>query len=910
MPLEPGTQLGPYEITGPLGAGGMGEVYRARDPRLERTVAIKILPAQLSSDPVRKQRFEREAKTVSNLNHPNICVLHDVGSQNGVDYLVMECVEGESLAKRLERGALPLEQVLKFGAQIADALDKAHRSGVVHRDLKPGNIMLTATGVKLLDFGLAKIVPPLITGATLSATAPNRTRPLTHEGSIVGTFQYMSPEQLEGKELDARSDIFSLGAVLYEMLTGQRAFEGKSQLSVASAILEKEPVPIANLRPLTPPALDFTIRRCLAKNVDERWQTASDLASQLRWISETGSQAGAAIAEKTMRVPGAKIAWGVAAFAAAAAILFAVDYERRAPDEPRLIRASILPPEKATLTPIGVGGGPVTISPDGKLLVFSAQDDTHRTRVLWVRPLDSSAAHALEGTDDGSYPFWSPDSRYVGFFSNGKLKKISVVEGPPQTLCDAIEGRGGSWNKDGVIVFTPTIRTPLIRISEAGGTPTPVTTLSAPADNSHRWPFFLPDGRHFLFFGRGKTNGIYVGDLDTGQFKFLLVADSNPVYSPSGNLLWWQEGTVMAQPFDAARLQLSGSAVPVAQHVLYSYAQSYGVFTESQNGTLAYQSDDSFGGTRMTWIDRSGKNLGEVAVGLEEGFNSQPRVSPDGRRIAVTRSDVAVTKEDIWIFDPARGAHTRLTFSETARSPVWSPDGSQIAYGSIPAKPGTSAASPGESSVNVYVKPSNGAGQEALAFEAPGLSIPWGWSPDGRYLALIRRISNSPTDKIDIWILPMAGAGEHKPFPYLQTAFSNAEPKFSPDGKWIAYSSNESGAYEVNVASFPNPTTRVQASIQGGQSPVWRADGKELYYRAQEQVFGVDVEYKGPTLQLGTPHLLFSTGPLPMGSGLIPLTQPYDVSPRDGRFLVAMSSSTAASPINVVLNWNAALKKR
>ncbi len=472
MALTAGTKLGPYEIQSPLGAGGMGEVYRARDTRLERTVAIKILPAQFSTDSVRKQRFEREAKTISNLNHPHICVLYDVGSQDGVDYLVMECVEGETLAKRLEKGPLPLEQVLKFGTQLSDALDKAHRSGVVHRDLKPGNIMLTPTGAKLLDFGLAKPAAPLASVATLTA-AVTQSSPMTEQGAIVGTFQYMSPEQIEGKELDGRSDIFSLGAVLYEMLTGQRAFPGKSQLSVASAILEREPASISTVKPMTPPALDHAIRRCMTKELEKRWQSAGDLARELEWAAESGTQAGVSGQISARSKTRERLAWTFTLVAALIAAGFAfAHFNRPAPQTP-VLRSMILPPEGGTFIFNGPIGG-AFLSPDGRSVAFIAR--VGKVTQLWVRPLDSFAARALPGTEDTSFAFWSPDSRNLGFFAQGKLKRIALTGGPPQALCDADSNRGGSWGRRDVIIFAR-VSGEIQRIPASGGTPQRVTTL-------------------------------------------------------------------------------------------------------------------------------------------------------------------------------------------------------------------------------------------------------------------------------------------------------------------------------------------------------------------------------------------------------------------------------------------------
>ena len=548
MPLASGTKLGPYEILAPLGAGGMGEVYRARDTRLERSVAIKILPAQFSTDPVRKQRFEREAKTISSLNHPNICVLHDVGSQDGVDYLVMECVEGETLAKRLEKGPLPLDQVLKYGTQIADALEQAHRSGVVHRDLKPGNIMLTVTGSKLLDFGLAKAVAPLASVATLTG-AVTQSSPMTEQGVIVGTFQYMSPEQIEGKELDGRSDIFSLGAVLYEMLTGQRAFQGKSQLSVASAILEKEPAPISAVKPLTPPALDHAINKCLAKIPDERWQSTSDLASELKWLFESGSQAGIPASTMLKRKRHERLAWAIAIAGLLTTALVGAAYYRETGKPAQVLRA-VIPTEEGT-SPIFSGdlAGPVVLSPDGKALAFGASDAQGKV-TLWVRNLNGLHAHSLPGTDGSTFPFWSPDGRSMGYFASGKLKTVSVEGGTPTDICDAPSGRGGTWSAQGTILFSPQFESAIYRVPASGGAPTLVTTLDKAKHDSHRWPYFLPDGRHFLYLainrmaGHEPDDAIYFASLDGKENRLLLHAFTNAAYG-EGQLLFVRGGELI-----------------------------------------------------------------------------------------------------------------------------------------------------------------------------------------------------------------------------------------------------------------------------------------------------------------------------------------------------------------------------
>ncbi|HSS45480.1 MAG TPA: protein kinase, partial [Thermoanaerobaculia bacterium] len=555
MTLAAGTRLGPYEITGALGAGGMGEVYRARDTRLERTVAVKVLPSHLSASPEVRQRFEREAKTISQLSHPHICALYDVGREGDTEYLVMELLEGETLSERLAKGPLPLEQTLRYGIETADALDKAHRQGIVHRDLKPGNVMLTKSGVKLLDFGLAKaMAPPAPRG---SLTALPTQQGLTQEGTILGTFQYMAPEQLEGKETDTRSDIFAFGAVLYEMATGRKAFSGSSQASLITAIMSSEPASISSVQPMTPPALDRVVKTCLAKDPDDRWQTAHDVMLQLKWIAEGGSQAGVPGPIVARRKSRERLAWGMAAvaFLMALAAVSAFLYLQDRREAPRMVRSSILLPEKLRFD---LGTVPVAVSPDGRRIAFAASDAEGK-KLLWVRSLDALSAQPLAGTDGACCPFWSPDGRFLGFFASGKLKKVEASGGPAQTLCDAPNNRGGTWNRAGEIAFAPAARDPIQRVPSSGGAATPATKLdSSRGEISHRWPFFLPDGRHFLYFAMGAfygpkavSNGIYVGSLDSQERRLLLRADSNVAYAPPGYLLFLRERTLMAQPFNA-----------------------------------------------------------------------------------------------------------------------------------------------------------------------------------------------------------------------------------------------------------------------------------------------------------------------------------------------------------------------
>jgi eukaryotic-like serine/threonine-protein kinase len=885
MPLAPGTKLGPYEIATPLGVGGMGEVYRAKDTRLDRTVAIKILPAQFSLDPVHKQRFEREAKTISSLSHPHICALHDVGSQNGVDYLVMECVEGETLAKRLEKGALPLEQVLKYGMQIADALDKAHRSGVVHRDLKPGNIMLTPTGAKLLDFGLAKPVAPLATGATLSATTQNS--PVTEQGMIVGTFQYMSPEQIEGKELDGRSDIFSLGAVLYEMLTGRRAFAGNSQLSVASAILEREPEPINVAKPMTPPALEHTVKKCLAKLADERWQSASDLASELKWVGESSASSASVAASSGGRYRGS-LGWKITTFGlvAVAALLAYLHWQDvQSASKTQVVRASINAPEKARFNFTGDTAGPMTVSPDGTILVFSAGG------FLWVRSLSETSPRRLEGTEGATFPFWSPDGRFIGSSVDGKLKIMDISGAPPVTLCDASDMRGASWGADGTILFEPGPRTGIFRIAASGGTVVPVTKLDTPEHTTHRWPNFLPDGKHFLYLAadhadpRGATTEIYVASLDGKLNRPLMHSFAKAEYA-SGYLLYLHGTTLMAQPFNADKLEFTGDATAVAENVAENASTWGAVFSASQNGVLVYQTGGHTVQGELRWYDRQGKNLGA----LGSGNNYGPRLSPDDARLAVDFGD---PNRDIWIFDLRRGVKTRFSFGAVDAAAVWSRDGSRIAFAPLFGGAGPSA---------ILDKKSNGEGQNETLYSAPGNAIPTDWSPDSRFLLL----DTNFTTLSEVDVLPLTG--DRKPYPFAKSQFPQRSGHFSPDGRWVAYISRESGREEVYVAPFPGPGGKWQVSSSGGRMPRWRRDGRELYFVAEDDtIMAAEVEARPNKFEVKNVHPLFRVNLAPEARER---SGSFDVTADGTRFIINASSDEAQPPITLVLNWAAELKKK
>jgi len=892
MPLAPGTRLGPYEIEAALGAGGMGEVYRARDTRLDRTVAIKILPARFSADAVHKQRFEREAKTISRLNHPHICVLHDIGHQDGIDYLVMECVEGETLAKRLEKGALPGEQVLQYGAQIADALDKAHRAGIVHRDLKPGNIMLTGSGVKLLDFGLAKPVVPLASAATLSAATPNL--PVSEQGTIAGTFQYMSPEQIEGKELDGRSDIFSLGAVLYEMAAGRRAFEGKSQMSVASAILEKDPEPITAKQCTAPAALDHVIQTCLAKNPEERYQSAFDVKLELRWIAEQPKQVATVAAPRKQWRD-----WLASGVAAAALTLVATYFfaPQPAPGPPLMV--SVVPP--AGVFPDTLGrNGPPQISPDGSRLAFvgcknaavSASMAGGKLCSIWLRPLNSSDAREVAGTSGGYFPFWSPDGREIAFFADGKLKRVAADGGAVQILCDAEDARGGSWGSSGVIIFAATRGSPIFRVPAEGGKPEAVTR-SGPVSNlglagSHRWAHFLPDGQHFLYTKTptgacGDFTEVHFASLDGQQDVPLLRGCSSASYA-AGRLVYWRDGNIVAQPFNPRSGVLSGTAAPIAEHVALDSLFAFGEFSASADGKLVYVAGETMGDAKLVWFDRTGKILGTIG----QGEYKNVAISPNGSRVAA--NSLALDDNDVWVLD-TRGTRTRLVFGDAQYDfPAWSADGRKIYFVSNLKEP-----------FGIYVKAADSSGdvQAVVTSDKPQFATAFlAASPDGKYLAYVYL---DPVSKLDIYTVPLTG--DRKPLPFLHSAANESAPTFSPDGKWLAYESDQNGKSEVYVTAFPAGGAQYQVSTTGGERPVWRHDGKEIFYRAKLTMMAVEVDKKGNALEFGAPKPLFELAVRNLAGRF------YDVSP-DGRFLTNTSLPTTQSQnFELLVNWPAKLSR-
>jgi eukaryotic-like serine/threonine-protein kinase len=896
MSLPSGTRLGPYVIEAPLGAGGMGEVYRATDSRLGRTVAIKVLPENFASDLRFRERFEREARAISSLQHPHICVLYDIGQEGAKDYLVLEYLEGETLDARLRRGPLPTEQVLKFGAQIADALNKSHNKGITHRDLKPGNVMLTKGGAKVLDFGLAKPVKVPVTSAALSAmthtpTASLEQEPITSEGTLIGTFQYMSPEQLEGKEADARSDIFALGCVLYEMATGKRAFDGKTTASVVAAILASEPKPITQLQLTSPPALDRLVQRCLAKDPDERWQSALDLKSELEWISQALSEAAPRSSIAAMKSVRTKlIVSGLAvAFFVAGAVTTRYFSPSREISFPA-VRAVISIPSNISLQTLGDEAGPPAISPDGRSLVFVGLFEGRQ--ILFLRSVNSATTHPLTGTDHGKFPFWSADGKSIGFFADENLKRLDLTGGPPTTLAPAPDARGGTWAGD-VILFTPNVYEVIYRVPATGGTPTSVTKLDRSLHTTHRWPFFLPDGKHFLYLaanhlsGKEGNSGIYAGNVEGGESNLVLKANARVIFA-SGQLLYYRDGTLMTQDFDVDRFQVRGEVAPIGE-VLRDPGNWAVMATASDNGVLVFQSAGEPKSPVMMF-DRSGKVLGPEPL---SGQLEEMRVSPNGNRVAVTVNEGPTGA--VYVYDLNRGTRTRLTFGEHALSIVWSPDGTRIMY---------SATKPGSDQSELYIRHADGSGQRELLLSSGFEDEPRDWTRDGRYVIFDRGAIGSRS----VWIFPLFG--DRKPFPLFPKAdFDHALGSVSPDGKWIAYGSRESGKAEIYVTSFPDAAGKWQVSFgeRGGGIARWRADGKELYFIAEDgNVTAASVDQTGGSLRIGGLHPLFRD---PFANGR--LHGIFDVADKDGqRFIGSIAPDTSSLSLNVLTNWTAELKKK
>ncbi len=886
MTIPSGSRLGPYEILALLGAGGMGEVYRAKDTRLDRDVAIKVLPEELLEGEEGKARFEREAKALAALNHPGIAAIYSFEEVGTRHIIVMELVEGETIASRLSRGPIPLEQMLPIGIQIADALDRAHRQGIVHRDLKPANVMLTKAGVKLLDFGLAKTLAPQAqpTGLTSMPTMASPQH-LTQQGTILGTFQYMAPEQLEGGDADARSDIFAFGAVLFEMATGKRAFDGKSQASLIGSILKDTPPAASSLAPMTPPALDRVIATCLSKDPDDRIQTAHDVRLQLQWIAEGGSQVGLPAPVVRRRKSRERLAWLIAAAALVVAAVLTGIVVRTGRKPERIVRSAIPPPEGTNFWLESNGPGPAIVSPDGRQVAFTAVDGAGKVN-LYVRSLDAAEAHAVSGAEGAQYPFWSPDGRSIGFFVAGKLKTVDAAGGSALTLCAAPEGKGGAWSSAGIIVFAPTPTGPLFKVSEKGGEAVAVTKLDvARGDDSHRHPRFLPDGKHFVYVARSQKNAsegnlVVAASLDGGPEKVLLRSPATAVYA-SGRLLYLREATLMARPFDAGRLTFTGDAVPVADKILMpAVGTCIGVFSASENGVLVYQTARGELTSRLQWITRDGKADGTL------GDSAAYRVvalSPDGKQAVAVVQDVAAGTHDLWLVDVTRGVRTRFTFDPADDvSPLWSLDGRAIVFSSNR-----------KGHYDLYRKALDGAAEEEALLVSLADKYAAAWPTGGASLLFFETAKDVGVD-----IRTLALDGSRTTEPWLRTKFNEIPNSLSPDGRWLPFSSEESGRWEVYVTSFPRAGRKWQISNEGGAYAFWRPDGREIIYQDLGGMLrAVPVTVRGENLEVGLPVSLFrSTGPSPFGPEFSPTADHQ-------RFLVVGEGQKPNALLDLVVNW-------
>jgi eukaryotic-like serine/threonine-protein kinase len=894
-----GQQLSHYRILALLGAGGMGEVYRARDTRLDRAVALKVLPASFASDPDRLRRFELEAKATGALNHPNILTIYDTGAHEGTPYIVTELLEGSDLRALLKDGPLPLRQALDYARQIAEGLAAAYEKGITHRDLKPENLFVTTEGrVKILDFGLAKLNPPKLVGI-MGAEAMMQ-MPHTDPGVVLGTVGYMSPEQVRGQEADHRSDIFAFGIILYEMLSGRRAFQGETFAEVMAAIVKEDPLELTTADQQIPAPLARVTRRCLEKRPERRFQTAHDLGFALEalsafsdsqqtpalraWPESEAEKAGAAIFKRE------RLMWLAVSLLLAAALISAMLYLRKPSPESRVTRLSI-PLPQGTVTASAMAPD-LALSPDGRRLVFSATGE--RTRQLWLRALDAFTTQPLAGTEGADAPFWSPDGRYIAFFADNKLKKVDTRSGVIETICPAGSGRGGDWSRDGVILFCSGDGAALSRVNAAGGKPEAVTELDAArGETNHDYPSFLPDGRHYLFHVFGRDNhGIYVGSLDSKDRKLLIplspdtANSTRAVWSASGFILYaLNRTTLLARAFDPDRLELIGEPSRIAENVIVSLTGNarFTAATNGANSVLAYIQYREMDVAQLTWRDRGGKRLG--VAGPAEPWTSF-ELSPDDRLVALIRNEPS-RLNSLWQLNLTQGATTRfVTDTDSANFfPVWSPNGEYLAF-----------ASARNSALNLFLKRTTGAAPEERLLETRSQTYPLSWSPDGKFLVFAM---GDPQTRTDIWLLPLSG--ERKPQPLLRTKSDERGARVSPDGNWLVYVSDETGINEVYVTQFPQPGRSWRISRSGGSTPYWRGDGRELFFLSGNKLMAASVVTTGATaeFQAGAPQPLFE------------IEGPNYAPSRDGqRFLTSVVTEKAPAPlINVALNWTAEVKR-
>jgi serine/threonine protein kinase len=892
MPLSSGTKLGPYEIIAPLGAGGMGEVYKARDTRLNREVAVKVLPADFASDAERLKRFEQEATATSALNHPNILTIYDIGTHDGAPYIVAELLEGEELIEVLNSGALPARKAIDYARQIVAGLDAAHEKGIVHRDLKPANLFVTKDGrVKILDFGLAKL-----RGAAVSAGADTQgitMMPVTNPGMVLGTVGYMSPEQVRGQAADHRSDIFSFGVVLYEMLNGRKPFAGDSAVELMNSILKDDVPELEGSESKASPALDKIMRRCLEKKGEHRFHSAHDLGFALEAVSAPTSSSGnltaatKALMDTEASTSGGRerTAWIIAGMLALLSLGLGWMYLNRPSAEARSVRLAFVSPQSLTINDTQADN--VVISPDGQKIAFSAVSPDGKWQ-LWVRPIDSIEAQLLPGTESPLEPFWSPDSRSIAFGSFGKLKRVDIGGGIAQVLCDAARMTGGAWSSKGIILFGSDYGSALFQVPATGGEPKPVTVMDAKHLNfGHSNPYFLPDGKHFLFKIRGNADplGVWVGSLDSSEVKQVLNESTNAVYAP-GWMLFIRNEVLMAQAFDIDSLQLKGDVVPVIAGKA-SDTRDARRFSVSDNGVLIIQGNWERD-YQLQWFDREGKNTGAVGPPMKVSQGQEPHLSPDGKRVAIKRDS------NIWVIDLVRETGIRLT-SIFSQLPIWSPDGSQVGFQS---------SIEGTAKRGITRKAANGVGEAEMLLE--GVRFPTDWSPDGRYILFLQR---GVKTRLDIWVLPLSG--EKKEYPLLNSAFDEREPQISRDGRWLAYCSDESGNYEIYVQSFTSDgklgADKRRVSINGGTQPLWRRDEKELFFVAGDgKLMSVGVKNNGAELEFGPPKALFQAHMQNRYS----ISHEYDVSPDGQKFLVGtLIGESKVPPPTVILNWMADLKK-
>jgi Tol biopolymer transport system component len=884
MTLAAGTRLGPYEVLSPLGAGGMGEVYRARDTRLGREVAVKVLPGELSEDRDRLARFEGEARSASALNHPNIVTIYDVGESEAGPYIAMELVVGSTLRQLLAEASLPIKRVLQIAAQAADGLARAHAAGIVHRDLKPENLIVGKDGfVKILDFGLAKLIPPDVENVSAIETATQRTQP----GGVVGTAVYMSPEQAAGKPVDFRSDQFSFGSILYEMATGQRPFRKDTAAETLAAILREEPEPIGSVNPQCPAPLRWIAERCLAKDPEERYASTRDLARDLATLRDRMSDSGLAFAA----VPGMPRArralpWALAAAALLAlAAVLALPQTRRAAPETRVLRFSVAIPPGATFHSSEIATNSA-ISPDGRRLVLRVE--RHGRTSLSLQPLDGFGSTPLAGTEDASSPFWSPDGRFIGFFAEGKLKKVPADGGPPVALCDALREGNGSWGRDGTILFGEIGSAPGIYAVSADGENRRRVTVpdKAHPGEVHFWPHFLPDGRRFLYVAvmpgaEEKPHEVRLGELGSNRTAVIGPIASRVEYASPGYLLFVREGSLLAQPFDAAAARLSGEASQLVDRLYYFFGPANAGFSVSHAGVLAYEMGRR--SSRLSWYDRGGH---ETSAVVPEGEVGGVRLSPDGKKLAVDIMNRRTGTSGIWVYQLERNVPTRLTLAPSEEShPVWSPDSRHIVFRSDRHGP-----------PDLYEIEAGSPGGEKPFLELPGAKRAEDWSPDGRFLAYTE--GNRKTGE-DIWLLPLEGP--RKPVAFLQTRFEEAEPRFSPDGRFLAYTSDESGETEIYVALREDAGRRARISTGGGHAPRWRRDGRELFYLGPDsRLMAVPVRL-GPSVEAGVPVPLFR-----FESGVFD----YDVGPGGDRFVASTPIvATGDSPLRVVVGWPSLVRR-